>query len=142
MRRTFDFTGENDYAIADEGIQTATVEEITEETSKNGNPMVLFKLRTKNGGLLYHYCLDLEKKRWMLKRTLEAITGQKQPSGPVTIDFDNLIGERIKVEVFHEDYAGQTRAKVGNVIVPEDPGKVKADEFDGEDVVGDGPCPF
>lgn len=131
MRKKFDFTGENDYSVAEEGIQIATVEAVSEETSKQGNPMILFKLRAKNGGLLYHYCLDLEKKRWQLKRTLEAITGTKQPSGPVTVDLDALVGEKIKVEVFHEDFGGSVQAKVKKIIPIDQvaPGQAKIDDF-------------
>jgi len=121
MRAIFDFTGESDgnFPIADEGEQTVKVEAISEEISKSGNPMWLFKLRSKNGGLLYHYCLNQPKKRWMLKKTIESITGQKQPLGEITIDLDNLIGEDFKVLVIHEDYAGVKRAKVADVLIGE-----------------------
>jgi len=119
MRARFDFTGETDgnFPIAEEGAQLVKVEEVSEEIARSGNPMFLFKFRSKNGGLLYHYCLNVPKKRWMLKKTIEAITGQKQPAGEVTIELNNLIGEDVKVTVEHEDYAGVKRAKVVDVLV-------------------------
>lgn len=132
----FDFTGETDgFAVAKEGEQLVTVEEISEETSKQGNPMVLFKLRSGNGGLLYHYCLNTATKRWMLKKTLEAITRTKIPSGPVNVEFDNLIGEQLKVSVEHETYNGVKKGKVVDVILSED-------EFSSGKVVGKGTVPF
>lgn len=139
----FDFTGEGKYELVNEGQQTVVVEDVTMETSKNGNSMVLFKLRAKNGGLLYHYCLNEEKKRWMLKKTLEAVTGECQPSGKVMIDLDQILGNALKVNVIHEEYNGITRAKVEDVVISEQvsPGQTKIDEFESGEVLGEN-APF
>lgn len=136
-----DFEFDSDL-IAEEGPQTVRVEGISEETSSNSNPMFLFKLRSKNGGLLRHYCLNVPNKRWMLKKTIEAITGQKQPSGPVHIDERDLVGRELKVLVEHETYRGKTQAKIVDVISEDvvSPGQTNLDEFSGE-VLGEG-APF
>jgi len=113
-----DFTNEEDFVLTPEGIQKVEVEDVYEQTSKTGKQMVVFELRAKNGGKLFHNCMNEEGIRWMLKKVLHAITGIKPPKGPVKIYENNLIGKELEVDVFHDDWNGTARAKVKDVVVP------------------------
>jgi len=115
----FDFSHEEDFVLVSEGIHKVRVESIEEKTASTGTAMVVFKLRVQGGGLLWHQCTNEETKRWMLKKTLHAITGKKPPKGPILIDENDLIDQEFEVEVFHDFYKGMKRAKVKDVIVPD-----------------------
>lgn len=113
-----DFTHEEDFALAPEGIQKVEVENVYEKDASTGKRMVVFELRAENGGKLFHNCMNEEGIRWMLKKMLHAITGIKPPKGPVKIYEDDLIGKEIEIEVYHDDWNGTARAKVKDVVVP------------------------
>ena len=122
----FDFSGEEnrDFPDIEDGEHVVEVESVTEETSKAGNPMILFKLRAKNNCLIFHRCINLPKKRWMLKKTIEAILGKEQPSKEVYINLDDLVGEEVKVVIKHDDYG----PKVSDILL--------YDQFNSGEIIG------
>lgn len=112
-----DFTNVEEFELPKEGQHLVTVVAVSPMQSSKGNDMILFELETKKGWKLYHYCLNTESNRWMLKKTLEAITGEYQPKGPIWVNTDDLVGKILKIEVVHEKYEGKLRAKVSDVII-------------------------
>jgi len=111
-----DFSKTEERGLPPEGINLVTVDKVYEKTSSQGNEMIVFELATRTSWTLYHYCMNTGNNRWMLKKTLEAITGIKQPKGEVYINTDDLIGKILKVEVFHDKYNSKMNAKVADVI--------------------------
>lgn len=128
----FDFSNTDDFPLLDEGEHIVKVDNVYEQDSKkNGRPMVVFEFVAKSGERLFHYCMNEETNRWMLKKTLSAILGQELPKGPVDVDFEDLIGRRLKVLVWHDNYEGQKRAKVKDIIKGDQvsPGQTKVEDF-------------
>lgn len=114
------FPNDKEFPVLDEGEYTAKVDAISEKMSKTGKSMVVFELKeVVSGQLLWLYCMNEGDNRWMLKKVIQAITGQIQPSGDVNIAIDDLLGRRIKVIVAHEMYNGKKTAKIKDVIVTE-----------------------
>jgi hypothetical protein len=139
-----DFTNTRQFPLAKEGEQWVLVEDVYPKQSKSGKDMVVFEFRTSNEAKLFHNCMNEETNRWMLKKTLEAITGRSQPHGPVTINTEELIGQKVKVYVIHEEYQGNTKARVEDVI-PDDeiaPGQMEIDKFESGEVLGNESAPF
>jgi hypothetical protein len=82
---------------------------------------------------LWHYCLTEDGKNWALKKFIHALTGQKPEKGPIDIDWDDYIGKSVKVNVFHDVWQGQKKAKISDVLLSGDdvPG---SDKLLGEDL--------
>jgi hypothetical protein len=135
MVRISSYLPEGDgFPIAGEGKQTVRVDAVYPQQSKSGKNMVVFEFSARNGAKLFHYCMNEGDNRWMLKKTLTAITGKKQPSGPVSFDTDDLLGRELKVQIFHETWEGKTRAKVGDVIPSKDISPGQEDMFPDDEV--------
>ena len=134
-----DFTNTEDFALADEGVQYMKIEKVYEKSISGGQnagkPMVVFELRAKNGGKVFHNCMNFDGCRWMLKKTLHAITGQKPAKGVVEFEPEELIDEEIRVNIFHDEFNGRISAKVRDVLLPgdkasdPDPDNLEGDEF-------------
>lgn len=116
----FDFTNETDFALPPEGKQAVRVEKISEKESRNGDPMVVFEFRAENGGKLFHNCMNVEGKRWMLRKTIHAITGERPPKDNFYFDEAAAIGKVLTVVVKYEPYNGKESAKVAEICVPDD----------------------
>lgn len=113
------FPEDKEYPLLPEGEHLVKVNKITEMQSKTGKSMVLFELLSvpDNVGLRL-YAMNEGDNRWMLKKTLHAITGQPQASGDVEFSENELEGNRFKVIIKHEEYNGKPQAKIKDVIVP------------------------
>jgi hypothetical protein len=125
------FPEDKPFELLTEGEHTVRVETVSQRTSKSGNDMVVFELKSiPEGQLLWLYCMNTGTNRWMLKKTIHAITGTIQPSGEINISVDNLLGRRLKVEIQHEMYQGKKQAKVADVIIQESnaPGQMSIEE--------------
>lgn len=132
VRIDSDFTNTEDRGLPPEGENRVVVKSVYEKDSQKGEKMVVFEFGTSVGWTLYHYCMNTGTNRWMLKKTLEGITGVKQPKGPVRFDTDDLIGKILRVDVYHERYNGKMTAKVGDIIVEE--GEAVKAEAEGENL--------
>lgn len=118
MARTkkLDFTGVESYTKASEGIHTAKVVEILEKESQGGDDMLQFAFEIIKGDdkgcKVFEAFVLTDKALWKLKSFLQAI-GMKA-DGKIKLDLDKLIGKVCDIEVFWEDYNGQTRAKISD----------------------------
>ena len=70
---------------------------------------------------LYHNCMnEADPKRggrWMLKKTYEAITGIKPPSGKFRFKKSDVIGLVFRVIIKHGEYRGRVKAEVADVVI-------------------------
>ena len=116
----FDTVKPGDYAMR--------VKEISEETSKSGNPMWKITLEyvdptgcakldgspAKNPGTLIDYCVTTPESQGKLKGFVLAC-GERWED----LDSENLIGKELTVRVKTEKYEGEDRNKVGRYIFQE-----------------------
>lgn len=111
-----DFTGVESYSRCPEGIHRAKVAEIQEKTSQGGDDMLQIAMEVVAGAdkgcRVFDNCVLSDKALWKFKQLLSAL-GVKC-DGKVAVDLDGLIGKTCDIEVFHEEYNGQTRAKISN----------------------------
>ena len=111
-----DFTGVDSYSKATEGIHTAKVAEITEKETQSGDPMLQFIFEVTKGESrgckVFENFVLTDKALWKLKQFLQAIG--MQANGKLKLDLDKLIGRVVDIEVFHDEYNGQTRAKISD----------------------------
>ena len=133
--KKLDFTGVESYTKASEGIHTAKVAEILEKTSQGGDDMLQFKFEiTKGedkGSAVFESFVLTDKALWKFKAFLQAI-GMKA-DGKLKIDLDKLIGKVCDIEVFWEEYNGQTRAKISDYYKAGKGGNVEDEDLDDED---------
>lgn len=135
-----DFTGVESYSRCSEGIHRAKVAEIQEKTSQGGDDMLQIAMEvvagTDKGCRVFDNCVLTDKALWKFKQLLSAL-GVKC-DGKVAVDLDGLIGKTCDIEVFHEEYNGQTRAKISNyskVAASADADDDDDDEEEGEEEV-------
>ena len=131
-KRKIDMTGVESYSKASEGIHTAKVAEILEKTSQGGDDMLQFAFEIikgdDKGSRVFESFVLTDKALWKLKSCLQAL-GMKA-DGKLVLDLDKLIGKICDIEVFHDDYNGQKRAKISDFYKA---GKGKADSDEEDD---------
>lgn len=113
-----DFTGVESYAKASEGIHTAKITKIEEKTTAAGDAMLTFAWTVISGEdkgcRVYDNIVLTEKALWRFKMMLEAIG--KKAEGRLKIDLDGLIGKICDINVYWDEYNGQTRAKISDYM--------------------------
>ena len=112
--KKFDFSNVQAYKKCEEGSHRAKLIAIDEGTSQAGDDMLkatfeVIQGESKGARLFDNFTLT-DKALWKFKLCLEAM-GVKS-SGKVAIDLDKLIGKLVIVEVGHEQYQGQVRARI------------------------------
>ena len=118
MARTIkvDMTGVETYTKVSEGIHTAKVVEILQKESQGGDDMLQFAFEVTKGkdkgNRVFESFVLTDKALWKLKSFLQAI-GMKA-DGKLKIDLDKLVGKVCDIEVFWDEYNGQTRAKISD----------------------------
>lgn len=132
-----DFTGVESYSRCSEGIHRAKVAEIQEKTSQGGDDMLQIAMEVVAGAdkgcRVFDNCVLTDKALWKFKQLLSAL-GVKC-DGKVAVDLDGLIGKTCDIEVFHEEYNGQTRAKISNYSKVAASADVDDDEEEDEEEV-------
>lgn len=131
-KRKIDMTGVESYSKASEGIHTAKIVEILEKSSQGGDDMLQFAFEIikgeDKGCRVFESFVLTDKALWKLKSCLQAL-GMKA-DGKMVLDLDKLIGKICDIEVFHDDYNGQKRAKISDYYKA---GKGAASSEDTED---------
>lgn len=102
------------FVRASEGVHVAKLASIVEKTSQEGNPMLtatfeITKGESKGAKVFENFPLS-QNALWKLKNLLEAI-GMKS-EGKLKIDLDAMEGKVCDITVAHEDYRGQTKARI------------------------------
>lgn len=129
---TVDMTGVETFSKVSEGIHTAKVKEINTTTTQAGDDalQVIFEVikGEDKGGRVFETFTLIDKALWKFKAFLKAI-GVKH-EGKIKIDLDKLIGKVCDVEVFWNEYNGQTYTKISDYFPI---GKTAYDEEEDEE---------
>lgn len=129
---TVDMTGVETFSKVSEGIHTAKVKEINTTTTQAGDDalQVIFEAikGEDKGGRVFETFTLIDKALWKFKAFLKAI-GVKH-EGKIKIDLDKLIGKICDIEVFWNEYNGQTYAKISDYFPI---GKTAYDEEEDEE---------
>lgn len=109
-----DFTGVESYIKCEEGEHVAVLKKTEVKTSEAGNDMIACVFEVVSGASAGANVFDnfvlTEKALWRLKTYLECI-GIKA-DGKLKLDTDKMKGKKCIIEVAHEEYKGQTRARI------------------------------
>lgn len=122
-RVKLDMTGVESYTRCPEGEWLAKLSSIEEGTVQGSGDDCLkarfeiIKGSAKGCNVFETFSLT-EKALWKLKSFLEAI-GMKA-NGKLSLDLDKLEGKVCIIDVIHDEYNGQKRAKIASYIKPED----------------------
>lgn len=129
---TVDMTGVEIFSKVSEGIHTAKVKEINTTTTQAGDDalQVIFEVikGEDKGGRVFETFTLIDKALWKFKAFLKAI-GVKH-EGKIKIDLDKLIGKTCDIEVFWNEYNGQTYTKISDYFPI---GKTAYDEEEDEE---------
>lgn len=129
---TVDMTGVETFSKVSEGIHTAKVKEINTTTTQAGDDalQVIFEVikGEDKGGRVFETFTLIDKALWKFKAFLKAI-GVKH-EGKIKIDLDKLIGKACDIEVFWNEYNGQTYTKISDYFPI---GKTAYDEEEDEE---------
>lgn len=131
-----DFTGVESYSRAEEGRHLAELVELNEKDSNGGNPMLVgvfevVKGSSKGCRVFENFPLS-QNALWKLKQMLEAI-GVQNTTGKLRIDTDKMLKRRCLIDVYHEEYNNQLRAKINAFANPAAAAKPKDEDDDAAD---------
>ena len=111
-----DMTNVESYGKCEEGIHTARVTKIEETQSQGGDDMLktTFEVVSGNskGCKVFDNFVLTEKALWKFQLFLKALGIKCE--GKIAVDLDKIEGKLLDIEVIHEEYEGQTRAKVSD----------------------------
>lgn len=111
-----DMTGVEAYSKVNEGIHAAKIVEVEQTQSQAGDDMITVAYDVTagpdKGGRVFDNFVLTQKALWKLKVLLKAL-GMKC-DGRLIVDLDRLIGKACDIEVFHDEYNGQIRAKISD----------------------------
>lgn len=127
-----DFTNVEAFQRASEGVHHVKISDIQEKNTQGGDPMlqVAFEILSGDdkGVKVFDNLVLTDKALWKFKSLLQII-GMKC-DGKVAVDLDNMIGKTLNINVTHEEYNGQIRARVSDYLKP---GATKSDDDEDED---------
>lgn len=141
--KKLDFSNVQSFKRCEEGVHTVKLVQIDEGTSQAGDDMLkatfeVIKGESKGARVFDNFVLT-DKALWKFKMCLSAM-GVKC-DGKIAVDLDKLIGKTVNVEVGHEEYNGQKRARILDYtkLVAEtdedDEDDFDEDEVDDEEIV-------
>jgi len=122
-----------------QGDYKARVKSVKHETSKNGNPMLVWEFEITDGEFRKKVLRDrtvlMDNPLWKLKQLLEAM-GLQVPSKKVALDLAKYPGMGIGITVTDDEYDGKVNSKVSdyvNLAVLEEDEEEEYDEDDDEE---------
>lgn len=135
-RVKLDMTGVESYTRCPEGEWLAKLSSIEEGTVQgSGDDCLKARFEVIKGsaaGCAVFETFSLtEKALWKLKGFLEAI-GMKA-NGKLSLDLDKLEGKVCIIDVIHDEYNGQKRAKIASYLKPEDDEEDEEEDEDEEE---------
>lgn len=116
-KKKIDFSGVESFQRAPEGTHTAKVVGMEEATFQSGNEgfKVAFEI-TKGAGKgarVYENFPLAENSLWKLKSLLEAV--RIKADGRIMLDTNKVVGKTLEIDVYHEEYEGRMRARLGEM---------------------------
>lgn len=116
-KRKIDFSGVETFQKAPEGTHVAKVVEMEEATFQSGNTgfKVAFEIvkGAGKGARVYDNFPLAENSLWKLKSLLEAV--KIKCDGRIMLDTDKVVGKTLEIDVYHEEYDGKMRARLGEM---------------------------
>lgn len=113
-RRKLDMSKVEARTRCSEGVHTAKIVEVQENTTQAGDDMLTMAFEVikgdSKGAKVYDNFVLTDKALWKLKQLLQAI-GVKC-DGKIILDLDKLIGKVCDILVYHEEYNGKTKARI------------------------------
>lgn len=133
-KKKIDFSGVETFQRAPEGTHTARVVEMEEATFQSGNEgfKVAFEIMkgAGKGARVYENFPLAENSLWKLKSLLEAV--KIKADGRIMLDTNKVVGKTLEIDVYHEEYEGRIRARLGEMRRL-GAGKVEDDDDEDED---------
>lgn len=133
-KKKIDFSGVESFQRAPEGTHTVKVVEMEETTFQSGNEgfKVAFEIMkgVGKGARVYENFPLAENSLWKLKSLLEAV--RIKADGRIMLDTNKVVGKTLEIDVYHEEYEGRTRARLGEMRRL-GAGKVEDDDDEEED---------
>ena len=106
-----------------EGRYSLVVDNATQKSSREGNPMIAFEFSVAEGkhqgSKLYENCSLQPQALFKLKSVLIAL-GMDIPNKAFDLDLKDLIGLTCEAEVGHETYEGKKKARILEYLDPSD----------------------
>lgn len=133
-----DFTGVEAFQRVSEGIHHAKISDIQEKTSQGGDSMlqVAFEVTSgeDKGNKVFDNLVLTDKALWKFKSLLQVLN--MKCDGKVAVDLDKMIGKTLDINVTHEEYNGQIRARVSDYMKPSAASSDDEDDdaFDDDDI--------
>lgn len=116
-KKKIDFSGVESFQRAPEGTHTVKVVEMEETTFQSGNEgfKVAFEIMkgVGKGARVYENFLLTENSLWKLKSLLEAV--RIKADGRIMLDTNKVVGKTLEIDVYHEEYEGRMRARLGEM---------------------------
>lgn len=133
-KKKIDFSGVESFQRAPEGTHTVKVVEMEETTFQSGNEgfKVAFEIMkgAGKGARVYENFPLAENSLWKLKSLLEAV--RIKADGRIMLDTNKVVGKTLEIDVYHEEYEGRMRARLGEMRRL-GAGKVEDDDDEEED---------
>lgn len=113
-KRKFDMSKVESFKRCAEGIHTAKIVEVQENTTQAGDDMLTMAFEVikgdSKGARVYDNFVLTDKALWKLKQLLQTL-GIKC-DGKIVLDLDKLVGKVCDITVFHEEYNGKLKARI------------------------------
>ena len=133
-KKKIDFSGVESFQRAPEGTHTVKVVEMEETTFQSGNEgfKVAFEIMkgAGKGARVYENFPLAENSLWKLKSLLEAV--RIKADGRIMLDTNKVVGKTLEIDVYHEEYEGRMRTRLGEMRRL-GAGKVEDDDEEEED---------
>lgn len=111
-----DFTGVQAYKRCEEGIHTAKLVAIDQGTTQGGDDMLKATFEVtkgeSQGARVFDNFVLSDKALWKLKLFLTEIGVKSE--GKIVLDLEKLVGKTVNIDVTHEEYNGQLRARINS----------------------------
>lgn len=131
-----DFTGVEAFQRVSEGVHHAKISDIQEKTSQGGDSMlqVAFEVTSgeDKGNKVFDNLVLTDKALWKFKSLLQVLN--MKCDGKVAVYLDKMIGKALDINVTHEEYNGQIRARVSDFMKPS---SASSDDDEDEDSFDD-----
>lgn len=133
-KRKFDMSKVESFKRCAEGIHTAKIVEVQENTTQAGDDMLTMAFEVikgdSKGARVYDNFVLTDKVLWKLKQLLQTL-GIKC-DGKIVLDLDKLVGKVCDITVFHEEYNGKLKARIDEYTAIKRESS-DDDEYDDED---------
>ncbi len=101
------------------GTYEAEIVEASEKVSQNGSQMIELRLQVEHEGRqrkLFFNLVFHENAMWKVKQIMKNLGFDV--SGPLEINASDFVGLPCRVVVNNEQYEGETRSRVTNILAP------------------------